>query len=213
MLRAITTVHWTIVTSTLTPSTSEDTQITGSGHGVASDSGDSAMTPPISTTNSTGRRGAKRSDSSPPAIRPTDSAPVMMPQAAAPPRCARATTGPSTWKQPYQAIRITPNCSTVTHSQVCERNSDQPARRSRSMLECSARPKAGRLTRSISGIVANMPAPQASSAQPGPTAATTKPATTAPPIWPPFMASRLTALACCSCAAGTTRGSRACEAG
>ena len=55
--------------------------------------------------------------------------------------------------------------------------------------------------------------PQTTSAQPGPNAATQNPATTAPAIWPPFMASLLTALACCSISPGTSRGSSACDAG
>ena len=48
------------------------------------------------------------------------------------------------------------------------------------------------------GTVAVTPAPQMVSAQPGPTAATTTPATAAPLIMAMFMASRLSALACCS---------------
>ena len=66
---------------------------------------------------------------------------------------------------------------------------------------------------SSSGIVLSRPAPQTTSAQPGPNAATQNPATTAPAIWPPFMASLLTALACCSISPGTSRGSSACDAG
>ncbi len=213
MFLAITTVHWTIMISIVMPRPKDAAHTTGSGHSMASDSGEIAMAPPIRTTNRIGRRGVKRSETSPPTISPTDSAAVIAPQAAGPPRCARATTGPSTWNEPYQAIRIAPNWATIAHSQVCDRNSDQPARRSRSMLDRSWRPNPRTRTRSIIGIVPSIPAPQISRAQPGPRAATQKPATTAPPIWPPFMASLLTALACCSTSPGTSRGSSACDAG
>ena len=67
------------------------------------------MAPPIAAMNSMGRRGVNLSETNPPMISPTDSAAVIAPQAAGPPRCSRATTGPSTWNAPYQAIRITPN--------------------------------------------------------------------------------------------------------
>ena len=137
----------------------------------------------------------------------------MMPQAAGPPRSVLATTGPSTWNAPYQAIMMTPNCATIAHSQVCERNSDQPSRRSRNMPEWCARSMATARICSSRGTVPTMPRPQTASAQPGPNAATQTPATTAPPICPAFIAIRLSALACCSCAAGTTLGSSACDAG
>ncbi len=81
-----------------------------------------------------GRPGVNRSDTRPPAIRPNASAAVIAPQAAGPPRCSRATTGPSTENAPYQAIITTLNWATITHSQVCERNSDQPSRSSVIML-------------------------------------------------------------------------------
>src|SRR5215470_20165331 len=124
MLRASATVHWTIMISIVTPRPNEATQTTGSGQSIASDSGEIATAAPMTTTNSIGRRGVNRSETSPPTIRPTDSAAVIAPQAAGPPRCALATTGPRTWNPPYQAIRTTPNCATIAHSQVCEQNSD-----------------------------------------------------------------------------------------
>jgi len=108
---------------------------------------------------------------------------------------------------------MTPNCATITHSQVCERNSDQPSRRSLSMPEWCSRSTATARIRSSSGTVPIMPMPQAASAQPGPNAATQTPAMTAPPICPAFIAIRLSALACCNCSAGTTLGSSACDAG
>ena len=110
-------------------------------------------------------------------------------------------------------MRITPNWATITQSQVCERNSDQPSRRSRSMLLSWTRSCAVTRRLSISGTVPSMPVPHVSSAQPGPNAVTASPASAAPAIWPPFMAIRLIALACCSSPPGTSRGSSAWEAG
>ena len=138
--RAIVTVHCTIIISTNTPRPNDARQIAGSGRTIASESGEIATAPPVSTTNSMGRRGVNRSAASPPAIRPNASAAVIAPQAAGPPRCSRATTGPSTENAPYQAISTTPNWATITHSQVCERNSDQPSRSSVSMLRAGASP-------------------------------------------------------------------------
>ena len=66
MLRASATVHCTIMISSVMPSTNDATQITGSGHSIASASGEMAMLAPISTTNSIGRRGLNRSDIRPP---------------------------------------------------------------------------------------------------------------------------------------------------
>jgi len=129
------TVHRTIIISIAMPRLNDVRQTTGSGQSIASDNGETAIAPPISTTKSIGRRGANRSDTRPPTIRPTDSAAVMAPQAAGPPRSVLATTGPSTWNPPYQAIRMTPNCATIAQSHVCDRNSDHPSRRSLSMPE------------------------------------------------------------------------------
>src|SRR5580698_4370499 len=134
MFRAIVTVHCTIIISTKTPRPEDAAQMAASGRTSPSESGEMATAPPVSTTNSIGRLGVNRSDTRPPAIRPNASAAVIAPQAAAPPRCARATTGPSTENAPYQAIITTQNSATITHSQVCERNSDQPSRSSVSML-------------------------------------------------------------------------------
>ena len=97
-----------------------------------------AIAPPVTTTNSIGRLGVKRRAASPPAIRPNASAAVIAPQAAGPPRCSRATTGPSTENAPYHAIITTPNWATITHSQVWDLNSDQPSRSSVSMLRAAA---------------------------------------------------------------------------
>ena len=66
---------------------------------------------------------------------------------------------------------------------------------------------------SSSGTVPSMPTPQMASAQPGPATATNTPASAAPPICAAFIASRLSALASCISWAGTSRGSRAWEAG
>ena len=160
-----------------------------------------------------GRRGEKRSDISPPAIRPTDSAAVIAPHAAGPPRWLRATAGPSTMNPPYQAIRMMQYCATIVHSQVRERNSDQPSRNSRHRSRPADRSPSAALRLSSTGTVPSMPTPHMASAHPGPMAATTSPATAAPAIWPAFIASRLSALACVSSSPGTSRGSSACEAG
>src|SRR5690242_1961795 len=101
--RVTVTVHCTIMTSMAMPRPTAATQITGSGHSAASASGEIAMVAPMSTTNRIGRLAVYRSPIRPPMISPTASAAVIRPQAAAPPRCARATTGPSTWNAPYQA--------------------------------------------------------------------------------------------------------------
>jgi len=66
---------------------------------------------------------------------------------------------------------------------------------------------------SSNGAEIRMPIPQTASAQPGPNAATHSPAIVAPPIWPPFIARRLMALASCTRSPGTSLGTRACEAG
>src|SRR6202035_3562446 len=138
MFRAIVTVHCTIIISTNTPRPNDATHTAASGRTIASESGDMATAPPMSTTNNMGRRGVNGSDARPPAIRPNASAAVIAPHAAGPPRCCRATTGPSTENAPYQAIITTQNWATITHSQVCERNSDQPSRSSVSMLGAGA---------------------------------------------------------------------------
>jgi len=148
---------------------------------------------------------------------------VIAPQAAGPPRCSCATTGPSTENAPYQAIITTQNWATMTHSHVCERNSDQPSRSSVSMPGAGGAASPGRASVPVTsfvprmassiGTVATMPAPHRTRAQPAPVAATSRPATAAPDIWPLFMASRLIALASCSRRSGTSRGSSACEAG
>src|SRR6202050_3654733 len=192
MFRAMATVHWTIIISTNTPRPNDATHTAGSGKTMASESGEIATAPPVSTTNSMGRRGVTRSDTSTPAIRPSASAAVMAPQAAGPPRCALATTGPSTEKAPYQAIITTPNWATITQSQVCDRNSDQPSRSSASMLAGggTAVPAAPARARgswpprmgSSSGPVATRPMPHGAGPQPGPAAATSRPAAAAPDI-------------------------------
>src|SRR5579859_5974448 len=138
MFRVIATVHCTIISSTNTPRPNDAAHTAGSGSTIASDSGEMAIAPPVSTTNSIGRRGVKRSAAIPPAIRPNASAAVIAPQAAGPPRCSRATTGPSTENAPYQAIITTPNWATITHSQVWDRNSDQPSRSSAIMLRAGS---------------------------------------------------------------------------
>src|SRR5580658_4340562 len=134
MFRAIVTVHCTIIISMNTPRQNDATHTAGSGRTIASESGLMATAPPISTTNRVGRRGVNLSEMRPPAIRPNESAAVIAPQAAGPPRCSLATTGPSTWNAPYQAIMTTQNWQTMTQSQVCERNSAQPSRNSVSIL-------------------------------------------------------------------------------
>ncbi len=104
---------------------------------------------------------------------------------------------------------MTANCATIAHSQVCERNSDQPSLRSRSMPELTSRSCASTRMLSSNGTVPSMPMPQADSAQPGPNTATLSPARAAPPIIAAFIASRLTALACSSRSAGTILGTSA----
>ena len=223
MFRAIVTVHCTIIISTNTPRPNDARHTAGSGRTIASESGEIAIAPPVSTTKSMGRRGVNRSAARPPAIRPNASAAVIAPQAAGPPRCSRATTGPRTENAPYQAIITTQNWATITHSQVCERNSDQPSRSSVSMLRgapsgsaavasCPVTGREPRMASSI-GMVLTMPMPQSTSAQPAPAAATSRPAMAAPAIWPTFITSRLIALASCSRSRGTRRGSSAWEAG
>src|SRR5215471_14942548 len=128
ILVAIVTVQITIIASRVTPMTNAATQISTSGSSIASDSDEIDMTAPLSTTNKTGRRGLHRSATSPPTMSPIASDAEIRPQAAGPPRCAFATSGPSTWNVPYQAARITVNWNTVAHSQVCDQNSDQPSR-------------------------------------------------------------------------------------
>ena len=80
------TVHTTIMISVAVPMAKDARQISGSGHSMASDSGATAMRPPIVTTSSIGRRGAHRSETTPPATSPTDSAAMIAPHAAGPPR-------------------------------------------------------------------------------------------------------------------------------
>src|SRR5260370_2532017 len=116
MFRARATVHWTIMISTVMPRPNEARQTRGSGHSIASDRGPIAMAAPMTTTNSIGRRGVNRSETRPPAIRPTASAAVIAPQAPGPPTGAPATTGPPTWNAPYHAITPTPTLATSTHS-------------------------------------------------------------------------------------------------
>src|SRR6202034_189795 len=94
MFLAMVTVHCTIMISIVMPRPNDARQTRGSGHSIASDSGAIAIAAPMMTTNSIGRRGVKRSDTIPPAMSPMASAAVIAPQAAGPPRCALATTGP-----------------------------------------------------------------------------------------------------------------------
>src|SRR5579875_370166 len=213
MLRAMATVHTTIMISVSVPTPNEATQMSGSGHSMASDSGETPITAPIATTNSIGRRGTRRMATRPPATRPTDSAAVIAPHAAGPPRSVLATTGPSTWNAPYQAIITTQYWPTIAHSQVCDRNSVQPSRMSASTLVPVSRTGAVARMASSSGTVVTTPAPQVARAQPGPTAATTTPATAEPAICAAFIASRLIALPCWRSSPGATAGSRACDAG
>src|SRR6202453_5391108 len=133
MLRVMATVHTTIIISMNTPSPNEARQMTGSGSTMASDNGEIATAPPVRTTNSIGLRGVIRSETRPPTMSPNASAEGIAPHAAGPPRCSSATAGPSTENAPYQAIITTQNSATITHSQVCDQNSDQPSRSSRSM--------------------------------------------------------------------------------
>ncbi len=220
ILAAMVTVQTTDIVSMATPSTNEVTQIIQSGSSMASESGETAIAAPIRTTYRMGRLGVQRSEIRPPTIRPVASAAEMRPQAAAPPRCAFATAGPSTRKPPAQAVSTTVNCSTVAHSQVCDRNSDQPSRSSRIMLGArsasavvSGRFSGATRIASSSGTVVSMPMPQTASAQPAPNNATHSPARAAPIIMAAFMVSRLIALASCICPAGTSRGSSAIDAG
>src|SRR5579863_5939617 len=219
MLTAMVTVQTTIIASIVTPIPNAIRQITASGSNIASDSSDSATTAPPNTTNKIGRLGVHRSDTTPPTIRPTPSAAVIRPQAWAPPRCARATAGPSTWKPPYQAASTTVNWSMVTHSHLCDQNSDQPSRSSRTMLGAAATSEESETWTGpsriaiISGTAVSVPRPQTASAHPGPNSATHSPASAAPPIMATFIASRLSALASCSWLVGTRRGSSAVDAG
>src|SRR5260370_40933834 len=96
------TVHCTIMISIVIPRPNEATQTTGSGQSMASDRGEIPIAPPISTTNTIGRRGVNRSDTRPPTIRPTDSAAVMPPQAGGPPSRDLGSTGPPTRHAPDQ---------------------------------------------------------------------------------------------------------------
>src|ERR1035441_4740104 len=180
MFLVIVTVHCTIIISTNTPRANDATQTAGSGRTIARESGEMAIAAPVSTTNSMGRRGVNRSDTTPPAIRPNASAAVIAPQAAAPPRCSLATTGPRTEKAPYQAISTTQNWATITHSQVCDRNSDQPSRSSVSMLGVARPappppPPAGKAPEPRTGLpaagkAARGPAPRPPNAPPPPPA-------------------------------------------
>ncbi len=146
-------------------------------------------------------------------IRPTASAAVIRPQAAGPPRCSRATTGPSTSNAPNQAARTTLYWQVVTHSHLREAKADHPSRSSRSVLWRCVRSAPGARMASSIGTVPSMPTPQVASAQPGPVTATNRPAMAAPAICAAFIARRLMALASWSRRSGTSRGSSACEAG
>src|SRR5260370_23984155 len=178
ILAAMVTVQTTDIVSMATPSTNEVTQIIQSGSSMASESGETAIAAPIRTTYRIGRPGVQRSEIRPPTIRPVASAAEMRPQAAAPPRCAFATAGPSTRKPPAQAGRTTANCSTRAPSQACDPDSDQPSRTSRIMLgapsswaAASGRSSGTTLSASSSGTGVSMPTPQTASAQPAPNSA------------------------------------------
>ena len=82
------------------PRPSEVRQIASSGQGQASDSGEIAMAPPIAAMNRIGRRGVNFSETNPPTISPTDSAAVIAPQAAAPPRCVAGHHRPEHLERP-----------------------------------------------------------------------------------------------------------------
>ena len=171
-----------------------------------------AIEPPVSTTNSIGRRGMYRSDTRPPAISPSASDAEIAPHAAGPPRCALATTGPRTRNAPLNAIITRQNCRLVAHSQVWSGTPPtlREARRADRDDRPPARPGAPLpLMASISGTVPNMPIAHSVSASPGPATATTAPATAAPVICPMFITSRLIELPSWSSVSGTIWGSSA----
>ena len=64
MFRVSATVHCTIIISTNTPRPNDATHTAGNGKTMASESGETAIAAPVSTTNSMGRRGVTRSDTS-----------------------------------------------------------------------------------------------------------------------------------------------------
>ena len=164
------------------------------------------MLAPISTTNSIGRRGLKRSDIRPPAMRPSDSAPVIVPQAAGP---AEVRARHHRAEHAERAVPGHQHHGELGHDDpaatVCERNSDQPSRSSRSMLGLVHALVRGHPQREHQRDGAEQPGAAHGQRPAGPflpIAAMQKPASTAPPIWAPFMASRDSALASCNSSAG-----------
>ena len=155
-------------------------------------------------TNRIGRRGVNRSETRPPTIRPTDSAAVIAPQAAGPPRCAL---------RHHRTEDLEP--SVPGHEDHAELGHDRPQPGVRAELGPALAQLAEHARRSVHPDVAGGAGCQQqrdgaqharrrrrAAPSPGPNTATHSPASTAPAIWPPFMASRLIALASCSISPG-----------
>ena len=124
-----------------------------------------------------------------------------------------ASGGPSVNQAPAWMKFSAPNASTITHSQVVPRNSDQPSRSSPMKPERSAGSGTG--TRTPVRIAAETSQADAStaSAQPGPTVTTSAAAMVGPSTTSAPRAIDISTLACCSCSRGTSWGSTAAIAG
>jgi hypothetical protein len=127
--------------------------------------------------------------------RPTDSADSTRPQPRTP-KVSRARAGPRVNQAPAWIAFITPKPATTTHSQVFPVNTDQPSRRSRSMLASRLSVRAGRLTRVSSSAAASQLTASKASAQPEPTPATSKAATVGPTTVSPARENESSAFAC-----------------
>ena len=125
-----------------------------------------------------------------------------------------ATAGPSVNQAPVWIALRKPNASTMTHSQVMERNSVQPSRSSCSVLLRSAGAGFGGIVTGVSRSAATSHVnASTASAQPDPTVTTSSAPTVGPMIVRPPRDSDSSALALCSCSRGTSCGTMLAIAG
>ena len=161
-----------------------------------------------------GQRGRTRSATSPPPSSPSPDAARMSAHAPAPPSESRAITAPSTMNGPSTSMCQTAYWSTMTHTHVRARNSDQPSASSATNPALSA-PRScsgGCIASRANALTTNVPASVARAA-PGPANAITAPPTAGPSTPPDEWAIPSRAFARWSWGALTVCGTRPVDAG
>src|ERR1700722_3151693 len=138
---------------------------------------------------------------------------VIAAHAPAPPRCARATSGPRTSRGANTIVTMNARDTTLTNSHRRELNACQPSRSSAIVLRRGGNATGARRSICRDAALTMNAAPSNASPHPAPAATTRTPPTAGPRIDAMFSLTPIKAFACCSCSALTVWGSSPVEAG